>query len=481
MKPPALAVIAVLATLLLGIPAPATADTREDQLFAPAAAAREQAESAQSALLAPGAYGKGVAAFERARSGYRGGAAEEEVGKRLAEAQAAFIAATRAAGEARRTLAEPLARREAAREAEAFRLAGPTWIRAENALTAAAQRLEKTDVEGALKRSAEAALLYSDAELQAIKSTLLGEARRAVAAMDAAGVDRDAPQAGARARGLLGRAEAELDADRTRRDAAAALAAEAVRESAHATAAASWLAAARERKATPEDLLAEWEAAVARVAAAAGIEADFTAGPRAAGDAVATAVGSQRTELADRGRQVAALEDEIRELDGRLAGASSEARSLAERLEVRERARAQFEQVEKAFPTDQAVVFRQGDTIIVRLQAIAFASGSSKLPAAAEPLLGKIREVTAVYPRAIYTVEGHTDSSGDSGANQRLSQARADAVRAWMVAQLALPAGRVSAVGYGDSRLIAKNESAEGRRQNRRIDLVIDPREKLAP
>ena len=44
-----------------------------------------------------------------------------------------------------------------------------------------------------------------------------------------------------------------------------------------------------------------------------------------------------------------------------------------------------------------------------------------------------------------------------------------------------MPAGRVTAIGYGDSRPIASNESEEGRRQNRRIDLVITPREEAAP
>ena len=123
------------------------------------------------------------------------------------------------------------------------------------------------------------------------------------------------------------------------------------------------------------------------------------------------------------------------------------------------------------------MVFRQGDDIIVRVQGLAFAPGSAKLTASANPMLEKLRDVVAIYPRALYAVEGHTDSTGDSAANQRLSQSRADAVRNYMVERLQVSPGRVTAIGYGDSRPIAKNESEEGRRQNRRIDLVITPQD----
>lgn len=478
----------VCAVLLALFPLLAAADAREDELFAPAEQARGKAEAVEAALLAPGAYGRGIGALERARRDYRGGADEAAVVPLLADAGAAFDAAARAAAEAQRTFAGALARREAAREAEAFRLAGGAWVRAESALTAAAQRLEKTDVEGALKRAGEAAGLYAEAELQAIKTGVLTAARARIVEMEGAGAARAAPKTAARARSLLAQAEAELDADRTRREAAAKLAGDAEREARHAMAVAAFVRATKEADTTPEDLVLEWEGTLGRAAAAAGAPAEFADGPRAAGDAVAAAVArlrqradEQAVDLGERTRQAAALEEEIRELDARLAGASSEARSLSERLEARERSRAQFEQVEKAFPTDQAVVFRQGDSIIVRVHGLAFASGSSSLPPSAKPLLERLRDVVAVYPRAVFMVEGHTDSTGDSGANQRLSQSRAEAVRRYMVETLQVPEGRVTAVGFGDSRPIAKNESAEGRRQNRRIDLVIEPREQLAP
>jgi outer membrane protein OmpA-like peptidoglycan-associated protein len=378
--------------------------------------------------------------------------------------------------------------REAAWKAEAYRLAGSAWIRAEEKLKAAEQSLGKGDARKAQKQSGEAAQLYDAAELQAIKAALLTEARGLVAALGPAGTARMAPKTTARAQSLLGQAEAELDADRSHTEAAARLAAQTASEARHAVALAAYLRAARERDATSEDLVLEWESALAKAASAAGAAADLSGGPREATDQVTAAVGGlqaradqQAQDLRQRDEEIGALEAEIRDLDSRLAGASNEAQSLSERLEAREHARAQLQRLEQIFPTDQAVVFRQGDDVIVRVQGLAFAPGSAKLTTSADPMLGKLRDVVVIYPRAMYAVEGHTDATGDSAANQRLSQSRAETVRRYLVEQAKVPAARVSAVGYGDTRPIASNGSEEGRRQNRRIDLVITPGEEAAP
>lgn len=459
-----------------------------EEVFEPALTAREEAEAVEAAVLAPGSYGKGIAALERAQRERSAGVTDAELQAGVTLAAESFAAATRAAGVAREQLKDTLAKRETARDAEAFRLAVADWAKAETALSDAARRLEKGDGAGALKSAAEATERYDEAELRAIKSALLNEARSVVVGMDAAGTAKLAPKTSARATELLRQAEAELDADRTRRDAVTKLAAEATREARHAVALAEYLRSAREAGVSAEDYVLEWERALALATAAAGTTLSLDDGPRTATDGAVAGIAElqsratqQAAELEQRNRQIVALEDELRELDGKLAGVSSEARSLTERLEARERAREQFERLESVFTTDQALVFRQGDAIIVRAPGLAFASGSAQLTPKATPMLEKLREVVAVYPSAQYAVEGHTDSSGDSRANQRLSQSRADAVRTYLVNQLNLSAGRVSAVGYGDSKPVAKNETSDGRRLNRRIDLVITPRESAAP
>ena len=70
-------------------------------------------------------------------------------------------------------------------------------------------------------------------------------------------------------------------------------------------------------------------------------------------------------------------------------------------------------------------------------------------------------------------IEGHTDDSGDASFNQQLSEKRAEAVKAELVAQGA-KAEKISTVGYGEDKPIADNAISEGRAQNRRVEIKVD-------
>ena len=72
------------------------------------------------------------------------------------------------------------------------------------------------------------------------------------------------------------------------------------------------------------------------------------------------------------------------------------------------------------------------------------------------------------------TVEGHTDSRGTSSSNQELSQQRADAVRTYIISR-GYPSDLIHAHGIGQDRPVADNLSAEGRANNRRVEIIIDP------
>lgn len=78
------------------------------------------------------------------------------------------------------------------------------------------------------------------------------------------------------------------------------------------------------------------------------------------------------------------------------------------------------------------------------------------------------------YPQTRTTVEGHTDSVGPDAYNQRLSERRAQAVRDVLVHQYGVSADRVDSVGYGESRPVADNATAEGRAINRRVEAEVE-------
>jgi outer membrane protein OmpA-like peptidoglycan-associated protein len=78
------------------------------------------------------------------------------------------------------------------------------------------------------------------------------------------------------------------------------------------------------------------------------------------------------------------------------------------------------------------------------------------------------------YPQTSTVVEGHTDSVGSDAYNQGLSERRANAVREVLVNQYGVESGRVQAVGYGESRPVADNATAEGRAINRRVEAEVE-------
>jgi outer membrane protein OmpA-like peptidoglycan-associated protein len=76
------------------------------------------------------------------------------------------------------------------------------------------------------------------------------------------------------------------------------------------------------------------------------------------------------------------------------------------------------------------------------------------------------------HPELRVRIEGHTDNVGSSSANKTLSEKRAAAVKAALVANYRVSGGRLDAKGLGDSKPLGSNETAEGRANNRRVELV---------
>lgn len=88
-----------------------------------------------------------------------------------------------------------------------------------------------------------------------------------------------------------------------------------------------------------------------------------------------------------------------------------------------------------------------------------------------------VADFMSQYPQTTTTVEGHTDSVGTDAYNQRLSERRANAVRDVLVEEYGVGADRVNSVGYGESRPVADNATAEGRAINRRVEAEVEAKQ----
>ena len=110
--------------------------------------------------------------------------------------------------------------------------------------------------------------------------------------------------------------------------------------------------------------------------------------------------------------------------------------------------------------------------LVVNLSDVLFDTGKYTLRPLAREKLAKISGIVLAYPSLLLAIEGHTDSVGSESYNQDLSEKRADSVRDYLAKQN-IPMASMTAQGFGKTQPVASNDTAEGRQQNRRVELVV--------
>jgi outer membrane protein OmpA-like peptidoglycan-associated protein len=112
----------------------------------------------------------------------------------------------------------------------------------------------------------------------------------------------------------------------------------------------------------------------------------------------------------------------------------------------------------------------EGTARTVILEGVTFATGKAELTDESRAILTNVAQSLVANPEVRVEVAGHTDNTGGRRTNMRLSQARADAVKDFLEAN-GVGADRITARGYGPDTPVASNRTAEGRAQNRRVEL----------
>ena len=218
--------------------------------------------------------------------------------------------------------------------------------------------------------------------------------------------------------------------------------------------------AARRERAEQERLAAE----AARLAAERARADAAAAAERLKAEADAAAARlAQEQQAAEAARLTADQARAAAEAQQRQAQAAAE-QAEREKAELRERLREQLNAVLETRETARG--------LIVNVSDVLFDFDSANLKPGARERLARVGGILLTQPGLQIEVEGHTDSVGSDSYNQRLSEERAASVRDYLVRQGIQPAA-VATAGFGETQPVVANDSAAGRQQNRRVELVV--------
>ncbi|MGB7666307.1 MAG: OmpA family protein, partial [Candidatus Acidiferrales bacterium] len=181
-------------------------------------------------------------------------------------------------------------------------------------------------------------------------------------------------------------------------------------------------------------------------------KAELEAQQQSQARALADAKAQQEQQAAAQAQQAAAQAQ------------AAAARSEQEKEELRANLLQQFSRILPTTDTSRGLKVNMADVL--------FDTAKYDLQPAAREALAKLSGIVEAHPGLKLQIEGYTDSVGSDAYNQTLSESRASSVRAYLVSQGVDPAA-VTSIGYGKSNPVASNDSVTGRKQNRRVEIII--------
>ncbi len=376
---------------------------------------------------------------------------------------------------ARTVLADVIKVRELALAAGAANL-GAAYTETADRFLRLTRAIEDNDLDSAQKDKAKVFNAFDQLELRAIKERNLGEAHRLLEQAIANRAARQTPLSLAETQQKLDEAEAFVTARRYQRDEIRQKAAEALFYSRRLE---QIMLQSRRQETLPAEQAALYvEGLLHQVAEQLNLPDQRNRVFESQLEGLLTAIASSQQQRQDQQDEIGALEATIDQLQAQIAsleGSTRNERTARQQLAEERRFQKLFSQVQGVFGPGEADVYKQGDQLIIRLKTMSFAVGQAVIEMDNYPLLTKVQLAIALFGEPQAVIEGHTDSTGSAAANLALSQKRAEAVRAYLVANDTLPKEKIEATGYGSERPLASDQTTAGRAINRRIDIVLIP------
>ncbi len=452
------------------------------ELFKDADLAMKKAQEVEANIFSPDFFATAEKSYEKAQDGFRKGKNLEDIQKDIKMSAVYYLKAVENTQLAQNELKNCIRARSDALKVDAPKYRPEAWKDAESEFSRAVRNLEQNDKSAAENRARKAERSYRQVELESIKAGFLDETKAMLEEGKKSDVKKKAPLTMIRSEELVAKAENLLVENRYDTDQVRELAKGANYEAKHAVYLTMKIKEIEDTKTTLEQVLLESEEPLQKIADRLDVKASFNQGIIPVQEDILheiwvrdQTIASLNQDVADREAQITALSGELSKMQSQLGELKDKEATLSTLMEQQKLQREKYERVERLFTQDEAQVLRTGDQVIIRLYGLSFQSGKSIIEPKYYGLLSKVLDAFKEYPDYNVTVEGHTDSYGTDDANQKLSTERAESVKQYLLATSGMNPARMSAVGYGESKPIASNETDDGRRKNRRIDIVIHP------
>ena len=422
-------------------------------------------------LISPTNFKKAYEEFTRAKKDLKAGKDIKGILKKLENASKYLNKVNEVGTQGKILFETVLKARQDALIAQAPDYAPKIFQDSENMFFNASRRLEKGDLNGARKEAAKTEASYREAEKIAIKESIIGNVRDLLKKAEDKNVADLAPLTLTEAKSIYQEVLSALENNRYAKSNARELAAKAEYQVKHAIYLAAVLDEVRKDKKKWEVVFRNFEDRFDQIASQLGFQGHYENGLAETEKDIVLAIQN----LTDENKT---LKEELKELQTKNEQLSEKVQqyenTVVTELEKKKEREEKLRKIEQIFTPDEAQVLLSGNHLIIRLYGLTFRSGTAVIMPEHFMLLTKVMRALREFPNKTIEIAGHTDSQGNDAYNLNLSENRAAAIRAYLEANMGLPPDQVKSIGYGETKPIASNETVDGRRLNRRIEIVVN-------
>lgn len=389
-----------------------------------------EAQNRQVDILSPNNYEKSYDYFEKAQENIEDQKDPKESLRYIAISRAYLEISLASSQRAKQNLIQVIRAREAAVEANAQEYAKDDFESADRELISLAKKVEDDKVAEATKYSSELQERYLKIEMDSIKSANLDPAQTTIDQAIKEGAREYAP----RSLALVQKEYKDFD---------------------------SYLTANRHKD---QEISAKYQSLQNKSQHLLKITRESKANQGMSSEDMALMNEDNLDAIAVKQYQIENDENQLQKLSAQNS-----------KLQSSQKFNELFETARREFKNNEAEVYKQGDTLTIRLKGLNFPSSKAEIKNENYALLSKVQKVISSFEISNIVIEGHTDSQGGKKANEELSLERAESVKQYLVSNHKGKSLNIDAKGYDYQRPLASNRTAVGRAQNRRVDVKITP------